>query len=454
MIVSDISSEFSSHLWKAMLVIKFCTTSFKNRTGICNTAAIVFGDTITIQTAAGLGMSWNIARDVAGLVFKGTVVSMDTATIDAALDSIKTISIQAYSGTTPVSHWYNQCQLVLSKDHGFIKALEFFIFPNAIAGPDRTGAPFDKTQHLRLPADVMDGAVTLADLNWRYAPGNEWIFWDDNGINPDGSSRSVKVTHDSVLQTNPLTSGSLQVTIKSVHYEKQRIFEAPTSSKPYISYLVSDTSYQLVHTDTISTFSIGLPVYPEVGWRAALKNRYFVRQFCAGKYEVAIRFVDRYYPSFSNPACHRLLGDLSGPEYSRSYQDVLTGFGLTKQFTNALSANGETYHYVRPVYMKLGNCTRGSKINVATLSTGEVNRASAAFTVYPNPANDKLIITTNQPDQRQHVALRSIAGQLVSQQNFTGSSLNIYTADIPAGLYFLEVNGKAVRQTFKVLIQH
>jgi hypothetical protein len=89
-----------------------------------------WGDTVVIQSSATMGSSWVFYNDTSGRHYLATVTSIDTMTLLGALDSVKTITIGAYSGqninTSDVMH---NKTIVLSKDHGLVKTFSLYLFP-------------------------------------------------------------------------------------------------------------------------------------------------------------------------------------------------------------------------------------------------------------------------------------------------------------------------------------
>src|SRR4051812_42582721 len=134
------------------------------------------GDTITIQTNAAVGANWALEKDDAGIIYKGTVSSLSVANIDGAIDSIKTISIQAMNGSTPIADPYNSLVLQLSKDHGWIKTLDLYRFPykTNLGVFNVLGIVRDSLQHQRLPRRFSTCFQKDINLTKRYAPGSEW----------------------------------------------------------------------------------------------------------------------------------------------------------------------------------------------------------------------------------------------------------------------------------------
>ena len=167
-------------------------------------------DTVLIKTKAGLNNTWLLGNDTSNTKsFMATVVSVDTLIIDGTLDSIKTISIQAYVGGIPDSSIYNYHSIVLSKNHGFIEILDLYAFPNFETAEwigSFNGLVFPKLpyKHIRLDSTVINTPYLNHDILYQYQPGNEWIMKIDSGL-------QVKYKYDSIISVSILSANSIVV---------------------------------------------------------------------------------------------------------------------------------------------------------------------------------------------------------------------------------------------------
>jgi hypothetical protein len=87
-------------------------------------------DTITIKTKAILNQSWTAYRLFDSITIVAKITDYDTLTFLGQLDSVKTIKFQVYDKTmSPVADKLDNMSLVLSKRYGFVKLLNFDLFP-------------------------------------------------------------------------------------------------------------------------------------------------------------------------------------------------------------------------------------------------------------------------------------------------------------------------------------
>ena len=77
-----------------------------------------------------------------------------------------------------------------------------------------------------------------------------------------------------------------------------------------------------------------------------------------------------------------------------------------------------------------------------------------SFKCYPNPFTDKITISGARQLLNADFWLRSVSGQtIVHKKNISGNNIEINTGNIPAGIYFLEINQKGTQFVGKVIKQ-
>ena len=97
-----------------------------------------------------------------------------------------------------------------------------------------------------------------------------------------------------------------------------------------------------------------------------------------------------------------------------------------------------------------GNCSDTSTCYNVTV-TGVKNVATYLSNIYPNPATDKITITTNKNVQNVTVKLVNMLGQAVSEwNNLSGSSFNLDLSGYAPATYILEVDAEHEVSRIKV----
>lgn len=410
-------------------------------------------DTIAIRTLDGLGSSWLLARDTGGRRFVGTVAQAGLMMVDGVTDSFKTISVQAYSGNTPISHYFNSKLLQLSKNHGWLQTLDFCLFPNSIRG-GRTGIALDGTQHIRLPAAFREGRITQ-NIAWKYSPGNEWIWKYERGFSgPDRRPAFTVVQHDSVVAFQAIGTGAGLATIRRIEHRSYHHFVLNLPPPVYQGYVDSSSTSVAIHIDTVrDILSSPVSTQMENGWRSSMSSRYYVWPYDSVRFFIT-RANLAYYGLQFQRGCMRLLQAIGAPDDHNSFETYLPDFGLTGDYTmNVYGPSHFQEEYGRYIFIKTGTDSFGARVNVAKLDV-PATMPMGSFTVMPNPANDLLAISAATGSGPVSLTLRNMLGQIIIQQQIQGHKLSLSTSHIPSGLYLLEMAGKNHRQTIKVLIQH
>lgn len=100
-----------------------------------------------------------------------------------------------------------------------------------------------------------------------------------------------------------------------------------------------------------------------------------------------------------------------------------------------IDLNG-TYKYSRTVTVRFENHT-SVNLRPTLLSKGD-------------PIN---IVVAGAPSNKYRVNIVNMAGQLIDARTMNGSNLQIETGNLNAGAYFINIEGAAIKKTFKVFIQ-
>jgi hypothetical protein len=91
----------------------------------------LYNDTIILKTLAALNDSWTTYNDHNEYIITATVTEIDTMSFLGINDSVKFISFQVYNQElTALDHPLNSKQVIISKNYGFVKLLNFLLFPD------------------------------------------------------------------------------------------------------------------------------------------------------------------------------------------------------------------------------------------------------------------------------------------------------------------------------------
>lgn len=151
--------------------------------------------------------------------------------------------------------------------------------------------------------------------------------------------------------------------------------------------------------------------------------------------------------------------------YSTDENAVFPGYGVSANTAYQINANeGETVYYYYTYSLPeggenntaankrsfvVGNC---SPINARNTILASNNPLSNMVKAYPNPVKDYINVELEDATLFHSIKLYSIHGKVISQMPIDGkSTIKLKTANIPAGLYFIELSGDKGTETIKII---
>ncbi len=151
--------------------------------------------------------------------------------------------------------------------------------------------------------------------------------------------------------------------------------------------------------------------------------------------------------------------ELSGYNIYRSQNGAdyeLIDFTTETTYTDAVTENGNYCYMVTAVWAsETDNCesafTNETCEDVTTVGIGDPNANASSFSMYPNPADDHVFITTSGDLKR--VTVYNALGQLVIDQITTGKQYELKTATYTIGVYMVRVETEAGVTTRTLTVQ-
>ena len=130
------------------------------------------GDTITLHTCTRLNESWIAFQNGDDFRVKATVLSIGLETFLGLTDSVKTISLTVIDkNENTLEHPLNNLQLKISKSFGFLKTLNFYLFPDiTVRYPADRLEPFSLVGLTKPKAGIQN--LTWFEVN-DFQPGDE-----------------------------------------------------------------------------------------------------------------------------------------------------------------------------------------------------------------------------------------------------------------------------------------
>jgi hypothetical protein len=387
------------------------------------------GDSIYIKTMANLGDTWTFCGDSNGITYQASVTSLGTLLIDGVLDSIKTIQLQAFAGTTATGSIYNAMPVILSKAHGFYTLFEFYGFPyhvddttNFYYWPYEFPFPYLPMPHRRVDKEITLRNFKNIDLAWKYKPANEWQTISKSF--PSNPNNHTNI-HDSILSVTFLSPDTAIVSYYSHVYSEYAVPPTYHDTSVHSYATITDTFYNDqygiisgVIPEHKSYFGAGNPFIPNSNYGFFT---YFIDSFCN---RLIFRDSSKYQTSLSG----------NGSQQHTYLQDFgLLTFGM---YSTQTSGGGG---YFITNYLKLDSCERGTKINFKILSTNDGNDVSNHIVIYPNPASNQLHVDFIEKCSSSAATLYSMQGEVILSSAILNQKNSIDISQLSSGVYLLQV---------------
>ena len=397
-------------------------------------------DSVIIKTQATLGDSWVFYQDTSSVYYTARVVSIDTMSVLGTLDTVKTILINAYNGTSLIAtDPENGFQILLSKNHGFLQVFDLYTFPY-----HQPGAVYSQKQDYYLDNCVLS----------LYAP-----FYIPSPMHPDQTNSVFKL----VNFINPTTKQLYNWNVGDV-YEYSSCFgwyeSASPSCNPPMQYsldtvngVVSTTiNTQYTYTGLVSNLVIP-SVYP-INYATGINSGTLT---CDTLLLLDVTFMPEefkqpqlyyYLPDDTsycmNSTLYAWIGNyLSGIHYQPPFESTLPSLmykmnlGLVNSFQESADAgfmiNSTTLIY----YYRAGQSC--STYHPLPLSVPNIIKQNA-LTLFPNPATTQLTIQSS--NTIEEINIINLLGQTVySSHGSTSLTKMVDVSGWPGGVYFVKVSG-------------
>ena len=409
-------------------------------------------DTVVIKTQAHLGDSWVFYNDSTALYYMANVIGIDTMSVLGVVDSIKKILITANnpSGivtTDPVDSF----QIILSQNNGFVHIFDLYTFPYHKPDTVYYGG-FDyyldyalgNVRSVPTPPNARNSIFMLVSLiNPTSVQLNDWhagdVFENSifvSGIPSDGSYPYV-YAFDSITGRT-VTPGGIQLTFSGweakMHIRPFDLLSGlfnPSLQRPYDTFSTAGT------LNFTNNLLIDTAIMPEEF------NQLYIQYYLPNDTTQCLR--NAYY-HFIASEIHNHSGFTEGNPLSLEYK---TGIGQIKYHWDWAGGSPPEVDDNTLLYYVKNGIPCGHYINPYPLNYIEkVNELTKArIDIFPNPATT--FITISEQDRITTVAITNLIGQTVYSQEYNADKVQIDVADLPAGVYFIRINGTEVRRFVK-----
>jgi hypothetical protein len=407
---------------------------------------------VTIKTLADVGEEWQFYTDSLGINYKAKVQSIDTMTVLGDIDTIKTILITAYLDTLPNPlDDVDGFSIIISKNHGLVRAFDFYIFPYHLPGTLST-----VRHEFDYYLDVITHEIWHLQCGGLYADANRATSSNSIfNLIPFRNVRERELYDFEVGDTlkyynnyswdwyNRITSKAIFYTSKVVTPDKYRYTYSYQEKQTVYNYGVYNSSTYGTGTD-VSEYDTSL----------------LIRDYRLPE-EWGTYSLFEYFPDTSVNGCPIIAYKCtsSGIDFTARIVDLApNGWGgtmLYQNYTTYAIGYGDIHGYYRGFseYRQEDYLTFASKSGVRCGVYGSVAvqdllpAEPLKLEIFPNPAGSTLSISAGI--KLTDVTISNMLGSTVFQQSIAGTQATLPIAHLPPGLYLLRINNQFVRKFVK-----
>lgn len=397
-------------------------------------------DSIFINTQAQQDESFVFYNFPDGSYFLATISDHNFLSFLDISDSAKTISLQFYnSDNQPEFSPLNEKEIIITKNYGFYKTLNFRDFP------DFGEETFQVTEHILYGHENIDSSfrkLKFRDI-YDFEIGDKYHY--STNYKSDDYSWYKKKTWD-ILDKEWINTDVVQYTLR----EERWGYEGPI---PYYDLYHFIDTITVTYSDLDSVISSELPFEPRF-YSNAPNERTSFNIIRTNNYNnrPALCITDNGYEQYQGDTCYYRWWFDSGYLNSEVF---VKGCGLLE---NSYTWDGdyEYSYYSNLNYYKKGEDEWGTELEPPTTGITENSGINRLISVYPNPADNSINfnITENISHDNYNLIIFDAQGKIQLEQNINGAYISIDVSCWPEGLYFYVLSGANITEKGKVVIRH
>jgi hypothetical protein len=404
-------------------------------------------DTVIIKTEAGIGESWILYNDTSHNYYKAQVVSIDTMSFATVSDSVKRIILTAYHDTSIVStDSLNGFEIILSKAHGFVRIFDVYTFP--YHQPD-SASYYGSVNIDYYLANSMQ-AVPYGDgfagkinsqydqihfINLSYQQLYDWNIGDVLEY-----SFCADVT--GCISAYGPTEYRLDTVVNIIGTGTKIMY----ACKGWVSRFTVDSTG--MHTFYKTTYKNDTLIYDNsvVFDTSLMPEEYkqpYIYYYCQG--DSAFCSLGTLYKKYHN----LIVG--AGPPMC--FEPITTsdiykgGWGLLDhEFNDVVAGPG---HYTL-IYADRNDTICGSYTALNVHNINEIKKLD----IYPNPANDEVIIKAEGNTSELQIDVINIFGQIVLSTSTKTTVYSFNVKNFPSGVYNVRVGDEGKYFNQKLVVGH
>ncbi len=409
-------------------------------------------DSLLIKTKALLLETWAMYTDTAGLTYNATVSAISTAFIDGVQDSVKEINIQVFNGSIAVTnHPLFNYKLNISKAHGFMNTIAFFVLSNGVAGLH---------DYTRVPHEVNDYFFSFKPFAF-YQTGNAKLTRTINNLGGQYVPPDIYYYYDTIISAQMISPNLLAVHKEEYeiqHHYYQTII--PNYADSVITTLVTKyDTFNVANSPTLPTTSLfQSTVLPNVSYAHNITNndKYFFKSYylkeldsCSFKWQLYIDNHNEMYYTNPTDTCWEFHGNLAA--YVQHVETKILFGNIEEKFNTYSIPVSTTGNNLKRdlLYYKQDSCIFGNPFNIFALSNNIPLKIGSQIKAYPNPTHDIIYIETEL--DFKNISLLTITGQKI---NTLIKNNQVEVSNISNGLYLLKIETEEGTAFKKIMVQH
>src|SRR5690606_5625176 len=131
--------------------------------------------------------------------------------------------------------------------------------------------------------------------------------------------------------------------------------------------------------------------------------------------------------------------------------DFGDGDSSTLQNPNHIYQSGGTYLVTLTISGICGTSTYMDSVTVGVVGIDEFNTIN--FSMFPNPTNGTVTITTPELISNATIDVLDATGRLISTTTMTGSVHNLENTNLESGIYFVRIRSNDKMSTKRLIVQ-
>lgn len=401
--------------------------------GVYNIFTNKFNDSIRIKTDAKPGENWIVYEKTDSMIVVGVVTAQNNMNFLGITDSVKTIGFQVYDYLmNPLSSALNNMNIQISKHHGLIKTLNFNLFPCYFQDVYFVN-PFYGYSLIELPLIGISnpdiGKQNLTQLK---------IF--DFEINDE---LHIQMKYLSLGYMYRVRKQIIQFTGR-INYTDSIQYSTHVKENVF-TVLYSNFDTTDIYTEYDKNFTVKPDTIIDKLPAELLLDGLFANFLYTLNTPRMKKITDSEYfltESGMNLFCYT---NYDGCNFSQTYIEGLGGPYYYCEFFYVTLDTREL------IYYKKGTETEGTPFSFTNINSFS---AQKSVQIYPNPASDYLVITSEKNLFPLTLNLMDVHGRIVMKSIIDHSGETLSISHLPKGMYMyrLILNDELI-QTGKFIIQ-